>query len=304
MKPNVQVLLSTYNGERFLETQIESLFEQKDINLSILIRDDGSTDNTINILKKYQNHNNIEVIFAENVGVIDSFFELIQQANLENDYFAFCDQDDFWRNYKIFNAIEKIEEIPEKDSAILYASSLELVDDKLNPIGYSSYRNIKTSFENALVENVVTGCTAVINKQALKLIKEKKPEFCLMHDWWMYLVISAFGIIIYDEKSSIKYRQHGNNVVGMKNSFFTKMIDKINRFMKRTDRDLLIKQAEEFSKLYSQNDYGIYKGELSRFIEHRNNFLQSMKYSIKMKVYRQNFVDNIFLRLLVFFRLI
>lgn len=304
MKPKVQVLLSTYNGEKYLETQLDSLFEQEDVHLSVLIRDDGSTDNTISILKRYQERQNVKVIFAENVGVINSFFELIKQADLENDYFAFCDQDDYWEKNKLSNAVKKIKMIPDAGRAILYCSAVELVDDNLNSIEISYFPDAKPSFNNALVENIVTGCTAVLNTNSLRLIKNNIPDFCLMHDWWMYLVISSFGTIIYDTESGIKYRQHANNVVGIKGNRFSRQYDKVKRFFKRKDRNLLIKQAYEFDRLFYKGNKKIQNAELSAFINHRNSIGNAMKYSKNMKVYRQNLVDNIFLKILVFLKLI
>ena len=101
----VQILLSTYNGEKYLEELIISLLDQEYSNLSILIRDDGSVDRTVEILKKYENNNNISIIFGENLGVVDSFFELIKNADAEAEFVAFCDQDDLWEQSKIFRAV-------------------------------------------------------------------------------------------------------------------------------------------------------------------------------------------------------
>ena len=108
----VQILMSTYNGEKYVNEQIDSLLQQDHTNLEILIRDDGSKDSTVSILEEYHKENpNIKLIIDKNKGVISSFFELAMKASEEADYFAFCDQDDYWKPQKISRAVNLLERV-------------------------------------------------------------------------------------------------------------------------------------------------------------------------------------------------
>ena len=162
----IQILMSTYNGENYLREQLDSLLNQTYENIKILIRDDGSKDGTIQILKEYSEKypNKIECIFDENIGVIKSFFELMKKSDEKCNYFAFCDQDDFWLKEKVEKAIEQIkEEIP-----FLYCSNTILVDENLKILKINNEKK-EIDLNNILVENCATGCTVVINNKLLKL---------------------------------------------------------------------------------------------------------------------------------------
>ena len=143
-----------------------------------------------------------------NIGVIASFFQLLMLASSEADYFAFCDQDDVWLPNKVSRAVSVLESIPQ-DIPLLYCSRVTIVDEKLNHLGLSKTLSRAPSFENALVENIVTGCTAVINRKSRQLFLRRIPRKALMHDWWMYLVVAAFGEVVWDPQSKDVYkRQH------------------------------------------------------------------------------------------------
>ena len=126
---NVQVIMSTYNGEKYIEEQIQSIFNQKECNVSLLVRDDGSTDKTIEIVKELSLKYNIKLIQGENLRAAKSFLEAIKFTDEENDFFAFSDQDDVWLDDKLLNAIKCIEKY--NDKILLYASNLTAVNEKL-----------------------------------------------------------------------------------------------------------------------------------------------------------------------------
>ena len=190
--------------------------EQDYREIFLAIRDDGSTDHTVEILKQYEEkYKNISVKQEENVGVIKSFFELVQNADENSDYYAFSDQDDKWLKHKISRAVECLEK-EDRDIPLLYCSNKILVDKELNPIHseIDYTKEMFPSFGNALVQNICTGCTCVFNKKLYESIKNNIPNKIIMHDWWLYLVATAFGKVIYDKKSYILYRQHEGNVHG------------------------------------------------------------------------------------------
>ena len=191
----VQILMSTYNGEKYVDEQINSLLQQDHANLEILIRDDGSKDSTVSILEKYnREYPNINLIIGENKGVISSFFELAMKASKEADYFAFCDQDDYWKPQKISRAVNLLDkEAPE--TPLLYFSRLDIVDEHLNSLKQSPIPPRGATLENALIQNIATGCTIVFNKKLLETFTSHLPNVnqVTMHDSWFYLLATAFG---------------------------------------------------------------------------------------------------------------
>ncbi len=210
----VQVLLSTYNGERYLAEQINSLLDQEGVDINILVRDDGSTDRTVEILKRFKEAGVLDYYQGKNIKPARSFLDLINRAGTA-DYYAFCDQDDYWEKYKLLRAINKISIYYNQPA--LYFSKAELVDENLKPIKYSKYPKHAYTFGQALIKNNATGCTMVFNKMLLDIVKRYNPMFVTMHDHWVYLIALAIGAkIIFDQNSYIKYRQHSNNAVGGK----------------------------------------------------------------------------------------
>ncbi|MBP3609389.1 MAG: glycosyltransferase family 2 protein [Lachnospiraceae bacterium] len=255
----VQVLLSSYNGEKYIREQIDSILAQENVEVELLIRDDGSTDGTVEILRKYEaEYDNIRVFFGENQGVIKSFFRLIEEAGEKADYTAFSDQDDVWLPGKLERAVtmlerenlsEKILGQDNRKSPLVYCSAKQLVDEQLRLLPAAiRYKIVRPFFGNALVENMCTGCTCVINRDMLCLLKGRKPEFTVMHDFWVYLVGSCFGQVVYDEESYILYRQHGGNELGAASSLAENYKRRVKNFKKH--RGQLTRQAEELLRLY------------------------------------------------------
>lgn len=296
----VQILLSTYNGENFLKEQLDSLLKQDYSNIGISIRDDGSSDNTFSILKLYEHNQKIDNITSgRNVGVVESFLKLLKNSDSESDYYAFCDQDDVWLNFKISRAIEKLSEL-EETVANMYCSQKTIVDEKLNKVGKNNgFNKVLPSFENALVENIATGCTIVINKTTRDLLVKHLPKKIIMHDWWIYIVTSAFGNVIYDSKSYILYRQHQSNVVGVSTSSISKWKKRIKRFKNNKSKELLKAQVCEISNIYLKELSLDKKKILEGFINIPSNFLARVNYVYKSPVYRQNWLDNLALKILI-----
>ena len=216
------ILLSTYNGEKYLEEQINSLYDQSYKNFEIIARDDGSNDSTLSILKSH----NIRIIDSnKNLGAKESFIELLKYAfkNTDAEYFMFCDQDDVWKTNKIEKTLIKMQEIENEFEfkPILVHTNLEVVDNELKEISNSlwEYERILPQYNNfnrLMMQNTITGCTVMINRR-LAAKSLFIPNFAIMHDWWIGLIASKFGVIGYLNDSTILYRQHNNNTVGAKN---------------------------------------------------------------------------------------
>ncbi|MDX2346887.1 MAG: glycosyltransferase family 2 protein [Legionella sp.] len=210
-KQHVTILLATYNGERHIKEQLNSITKQTHPYITTIASDDGSTDKTLDILQDYsiKTHKGPEQGFAAN------FFNLIEQADKTSDYYAFCDQDDVWDPNKIERAVNWFATI-NPHTAALYCTRTLLVDEQLNPLGHSPLFKKTPHFLNALVQNVGGGNTMVFNQAACKLICQTgKHHDLFAHDWWAYLLISgAGGPVFYDPTPSLRYRQHQGNLIG------------------------------------------------------------------------------------------
>lgn len=222
----VIVLLSTYNGGTFLETQINSLLNQTGIELQIIARDDGSSDNTIDILKKYSSTGHLTWYTGDNVGAAKSFLDLVRNAP-DGDYYAFCDQDDYWMPDKLISAVDKLSKYSDKVPN-LYYSNYTLVDSDLNVLpsynGSADSTYIANTMKKAIISGRATGCTMVFNKRLAELLRLFDGETFVLHDNWTHKVcVATGGNLVFDPQSHIYYRQHGNNTVGVSRNIIKRM---------------------------------------------------------------------------------
>lgn len=222
------ILMSTFNGEKFLAKQIESIIFQDFANWTLMIRDDGSKDATIAIIKKYCELEP-RIIFIEdnsgNLNAAKSFSALMQQAlTRHEDFIFFCDQDDIWLPNKISRQIDMLQHLQQKhgtDTPILVHTDLCVVDSNLKVIhrSYLDYeklkRNTRSPLKTLLINNFITGCTIGMNKALLNLASPV-PDNAFMHDWWCALCAAATGKIGFIDGATLLYRQHNNNSIGSK----------------------------------------------------------------------------------------
>jgi len=209
----VTVLMSTYNGEKYLKMQIDSILAQKDVDVKLLVRDDGSKDSTQDILKEYAKDRKLTWYSGENLRSAKSFMDLIQKAD-DCEYYAFSDQDDFWLPNKLSSAVNILDKQNINQPA-LYYSVTTLVDEDLNKIEQHQESRKFIEFRYAVVSSNATGCTMCFNKALKDMINLYTPEYKIMHDGWLHKVCLAVGgYAFYDTNSYIYYRQHGNNVIG------------------------------------------------------------------------------------------
>lgn len=218
MNKRVLVLMSTYNGAKYLQEQIESVMKQKNIDVYILVRDDGSKDGTQKILQDYSEQGKLKWMQGTNKGSTKSFMELIYLASTEYDYYAFCDQDDVWMDDKLNAAVVSLEKFP-KNQPALYYSGQRLVDQELNFLA-DHHLDKRRSQLTCLIFGNIAGCTAVFNKELLIKLQAYKCNRIWIHDGWIYKVCVALGGNIFvDSNAHIFYRQHEKNEVGLNNSF-------------------------------------------------------------------------------------
>ncbi|NBI71284.1 glycosyltransferase [Clostridiaceae bacterium] len=241
------VLMSTYNGENYLREQIDSILNQEAADIRLFVRDDGSADKTIEMIEDcMKRQENITLFKGRNIGVGNSFMDLLYQAGDEFDYYAFADQDDIWLPFKLRKAVEKI---GQQDRPILYASNQILADKELNRIGLRYTQAPDTGYTQIMCQNKITGCTMVWNRALQRLLSDPKrrPSKELLagriHDVWVAMAASVAGGIIYDQNGYILYRQHENNVVGIrKANVMMQWIDKMRHPEQRNGRSLLCKE--------------------------------------------------------------
>lgn len=240
----IDILLSTYNGEEYLNELLNSIINQTYFNWHLIIRDDGSIDSTQKIIDRFKvrfPYKISQIESKQNVGVIKSFEILMQHA--VSDYIMFCDQDDVWLPAKIELTLNKMIQIEKiyPDKPILIHSDLKVVDKQLNVISesfwhYSRIRpELLLDFDYLAVKNAVTGCTMMINKKVKKILPKSTPN-TLMHDSWITLnMANELGIIAYIDTPTILYRQHDKNVLGAKNnldSYYKKKILDLKKVVK------------------------------------------------------------------------
>lgn len=259
----VDILLATYNSEKYLEEQINSILLQIYRDWQLIIRDDGSTDGTLNIIARYikQYPNKIRLVKDDVVcgSAKSNFFQLLSYAS--NDYVMFCDHDDYWLEDKVevsLNRLKQEEKKLVKLIPLIVFTDYYVVDSKLNIIQESTTKNLQVArpyitLNSLLVQNYITGCTMIFNKSLYSRIGQVGDE-ALMHDWWLALFASAFGEIIYLDIPTIKYRQHGNNCVG---AVDVKSIQYVKKKIMDSDTKQsygkLFKQAKSFSKMYGKD---------------------------------------------------
>ncbi|OHD94819.1 MAG: hypothetical protein A2019_06325 [Sulfurimonas sp. GWF2_37_8] len=292
----ITVLLSTYNGSKYLKNQLDSLIAQSYKDFEIIARDDGSSDDTLMILKSY----GIKLLESErNLGAKGSFGELLKYAlrNSDTKYFMFCDQDDVWQSDKIEKTLTKMQYMENKygDMPLLVHTDLEVVDEKLNTLAGSfwHYQNINPAqdrLNTLILQNIVTGCTMMINRKLAQMI-EDVPVEAVMHDWWIAMVASAFGKIGYIKEPLMLYRQHSNNDTGAKNYGIEYFIKK---FLQKQDFSKYTLQARKFFEVYGDKLDKPSQEMLEKFSHlEKMNWLEKRVFLVKHEILKNGIVRNI-----------
>lgn len=298
------ILLSIYNGKNFLKKQLASLLYQTYKNTEIFVRDDGSVDDSSKILSS---NKFIILKNSNNVGIKKSFEILLDYCvkNTTLEYFMFSDQDDVWNSEKVektYLKMQELENIYGKDMPLLVHSDLTVVDKELNIIARSfwKYQNIdpsKDSLNRLILHNVVTGCTMMINRALAEKIKTI-PDEAIMHDWWIAMMASSFGKIVYIDEPLMFYRQHGKNDTGAKKYNFRyvwkTLLTKLLSGQYQSKLHKYINQSKAFLALYgkelNENDRKMLE-EFSAF--EKLHKYQKLKVLFKYKIWKNGFMRNL-----------
>lgn len=300
MNKKVTILLATYNGEHYLSEQLESLLNQSYKNIHILIRDDGSSDRTNQIIDRYIEAfpDIVQKIIDndKNLGPSLNFSRLMQGS--DSKYIMFCDQDDVWLPEKVELTLKKMIEAEKSNPNIplLIHTDLKVVNTDLDILSnsYWAYQGIDPKYDTLnrlLVQNVITGCSVMINKK-LADTTLPIPTEAIMHDWWLGLLASSFGQIHHIDTSTILYRQHGNNDTGATKFSIQAILSKLLHFFD-LDINKYMVQAEKFLEVYRDQLDDDTIAILENFIKIKDeSFLQKRKTLLKYKFLKQGLIRN------------
>lgn len=271
----VIVLMSSYNGEEYISEQIESILNQEgSFDLELIVRDDGSSDNTISILKEYERLNKISWYSGNNIGSQNSFFNLMKNSP-QSDYYAFSDQDDIWNTDKLEHGIKML-----KGNDIVpcvYFSNAITVDKDRNVLDKKVYEKCPMlDFHTLSISGGILGCTMIFNNKMMEYIKSQKDSTgIVMHDYFVAVLCKAVGgKIIYDDRCNMKYRQHGSNAVGV-----------------NTTKNIFARFCKDVSKKYNCSI-----ADQAKLIM-TNHKLDKDKYNwlVKISKYRDSFINRLVL---------
>ena len=294
----IDVLLSTYNGEAFLGQQLDSILTQSDVELSLTVRDDGSTDRTRELLRHYAARDpRVRIFAASNIGSAASFLALLELADPMARYFAFADQDDVWVPDKLRRAVALLRLRP-GSQPLLYCSGLQYVDRNLRPLGVSRTPD-HVGFPWALVENAAAGSTIVMNGRLRELLIERPPRVLRVHDWWCYLVASALGEVIYDPAVTVRYRQHGSNLLGASPHYLGVLVHRIRKYARGRwtfrPRELAAELLASFGPRLTPERTRI----LQRLVDSQASVRSRLTYALAPDVQRSRLLDETLFRLLI-----
>lgn len=289
---SISIVIATYNGGKYISEQLDSILKNDEfysLVKEIIITDDGSTDDTLNIVCKYVN--NYKFISLKktnnNAGVISNFMHGLSYAT--GDYIMFCDQDDFWLPNKIKMMHKKISDMEAEvgeNIPLLAFSDLKIVDEKLNEThpSFLEFNRVvlpkSTKLEHLFLNNIAPGCVCIFNKELVTSIDIKNTKGWLMHDWWFLLTAASLGKIGFVNEALMLYRQHGNNVVGASRKSTFKKIIMLTDTIKDYNNSLKkrLNQKKEFLNFIKNSNSKHYEDS---FFSKKNGFVNFISWGVK-----------------------
>ncbi len=289
--PKVTVLLATFNGAKYLEEQLTSLFCQQGVDIEVMVNDDGSTDGTIEILEYWRAKGLIVSISqSSGLGATQAFLTLLQSCG-HKDFVAFCDQDDVWESKKLITQIQRIS----GDSPQMVFSRREYIDEQNHRIGISPKIRREVSFKNALVENSAPGNTQMLNNQAVRIVNRLQNANVQHYDSWIYLTINALGECTYIDRSLVRYRIHDNNSVGIRRYDIVRILRSPDHYYNQVLNFKIAMRSAELNNKFAEVE------KFLKFVEEpkrrRRLFL-----SFYAGIYRQRKLDDFILKCILIIR--
>lgn len=299
MNKKVAILLSTYNGEKYLREQIDSILNQTYDNFELIVRDDGSKDSTVEIVKEYmEKSDKITLLVGKNLGFIKSFFELLKHSDA--DYFSFADQDDIWLPNKIELAVNSLNKLDDTKPNMAF-SNVDYYDTEMNFMGNGDSKDKKPYFLNSLYECINQGMTMVINKTARDYIIKNIPEKCFFHDWWTYMICTAFGNVVQDDVVTVKYRRAKTNATVEGQGKITLLMWRIKKLFLGDGMKDIKAQQTMFKNIFYKDLSDENKKILDTFEGEKYSFGKALKKTFYPKKIRRKLVDDISVRILFLF---
>lgn len=289
----VAVLMSTYNGDKYIKEQIDSILSQKcDYKIDLIVRDDGSTDTTMIVLKEYELNKQLIVYSDKNLGAGYSFLKMLID-NPGYDFYLFSDQDDFWKSNKIQDGIDKIKDVQNYG---LYCSNAKMCDSTLNPIGRNVHKSMKffNSKRVFLGLACAQGCTMVLNAKLAKIIYSKKlPEDIVLHDSYITSLCFLLGGYFYADKAdTIKYRMHSNNIGGLntasQNNALQMIKIRIKYIFSKPKNSIVIQNKyiiEQYGNSLSHDEIAL----MTYIIRAKKSFLKRVKIALDLDLRDESF---------------
>lgn len=301
----IAIILSTFNGEKYLQEQLDSILSQTYSNYIVVVRDDGSEDSTLELLAKFsQEHPGKFKLLSSvdsNQGASRSFSSLMeyvlhnkQELGISSAYMMFADQDDVWVENKLERELELMWELEltTDELPILIHSDLKVVSSDRKEIApsfirYQGLNENKNGFGQQLISNLVTGCTMLINEPLAKKACPI-PAGAIMHDWWCALVASAFGKTGFVSEQLVEYRQHEDNTLGARAHVRTSLMSKqlVSKLLNPPATSLLAEVAEQAE---------LFRGQYSAVVSKRQSIQLSM---VKRLRTRNAFIQRMLFRML------
>lgn len=306
MERKVLIMLSTYNGQKYIREQLDSLYAQKDVNFHLLVRDDGSKDDTINILKEYQQEYGKMIIHAdENIGVAKSFHKLMAYAYEEfpdYDFYAFSDQDDVWLENKLSVAVNQL---TDKNGEIYYCNAF-VTDANLNKVSELGCEH-NLSFQYSMFRQPALGCTQVMTNSFFKLCTstfnkylKENPPYIYLHDAWTMWISQMVGAnVVVNDDCYIMYRQHSNNVTSHKTETTLQKMKRVSKRIRMRKGDALA-NFQILGKLLSRKLTPSASDALNRLYGYKNSIFHTLCFAI----YMQNFFKPLSIKAMVIYRII
>ena len=297
----LQILLSTYNGVRYLKEQLESYRPiARTLPYQVLIRDDGSTDGTQAILAQYAAEENIEVVYGENVGLNASYSWLVAHSNPLCNYYAISDQDDQWFANKLEIAVQNLEKAERFSCPALFASRSILTDVGMTPIGETELPHQGMTFYNAMLQNPCPGHTQVLNRPLMELMQRYCHPDMVTFDWWVYLVATAFGEVVFSPEATVWHRQHGDNTVGYGKTKWTILQGRVARVLCGDGRRVT-RQLQALLTCAGHVLPTSYRIELEQFLRGQKLASARLWYFFYGRAFRQTWLDSFLFRWIYLF---
>ena len=294
-RPKVAVLMAVFEGARFLAEQLSSIQDQSHGNFEVWVSRDCDREDVSAVLEEHASKfgaNRFFVLEGPKQGCAANFLSLIFNPEIQADYFAYSDQDDVWERDKLSRAIAALKDVFGVVPA-LYGSRSRLIDENDRKLGLSPFHGRPPSFRNALVQNIVSGHTMVVNRPARELLRASGVTDAPFHDWWTYLLVTgAGGRILYDIRPSVRYRQHAGNLTGLTVS----PRDHLRRVRRLVKGEVQDTSAANLQALYEARSLLTPENRSILDTYHKareSRLLSRLKGIRKSGVYRQTRVENL-----------